>query len=312
MINAKGLGVDNIRELRNILAEGSGTDAVLGQAAFFAACSKVGPDKIKELKGFAPFVEPAFVAGQSDKMHEQAYDADPTQGEIQVSERAYRIRRRSHQIPYNKKFSKSEIFDQAKDEIMPAIARTIYTSIDLGHFAPIMKGTGLVKDSRNLSTKDIATTKLNADTTDVLGLFQDAIADTGGDTMFLSPDVALALLRHKQLTGARAGSGEEVLKMGSLVSTLREHLPELNEVLIGRHQFQDGSPRQGLNFKHVFEEVCCVYRKSNIAVLWWDQEDIDFQEYEWEPNNMVYQKGEAWFDIVTYDPAFGRAFKNVL
>lgn len=312
MINAKGLGVDNIRELRSLLAEGTGPEAVLGQAAAFAACSTIGPDKIDAMTGFAPFVEPAFIVGQSDKEHEQGKNADPTLGEIQVSERKYRIRRRAHEIPYNSKFEKDRIFDQAKDEIMPAIARTIYASIDLGHFAPIMKGTGLAKDSRNLSTKNIATTPLNDDDTDVIGLFQDLISQTGGDTMFMSQDVALALIRHKQLTGARAGSGEEILKRDALVSTLREHLPELNEVIIGRHRYQDGSPRQGLNFKHIFEKTCSVYRKSNIALLWWDVEDIDFNEYHWEKTNQVFNKGEAWFDIITYDPAFGVALQNPL
>lgn len=311
MLNPASLGTDNLKELVNVLK--GKEDTIIGKHMIPMIASKLEPGAVEKLKGLTPYLPAAQQMGsdKDEEEKEQAYNASPPVIELDVSDRKYRIRRIARKASHNTKMTKDKVYDKVKDEYVPTITRKIQHAADVYHLAPILKGNGLESESRNVTTIDLTGEEWNGANSNIVGRYQDAVRATGADIIVMGYDVLQAIQRNDEFTSASAGSGTTILTEPQVVQWLTGMLG-VNEIIVGSRGYQGGAPSFSLNLKYGFDGVSYVGRKANLVHVPWDVEGIDWSEYEDKDVNAIYTKGEYWFDLITYDPAFSIAFQNVL
>lgn len=311
MLNPASLGTDNLKDLVNLLK--AKEDTIIGEFLIPKVTSKLEPGSVEKLKGLTPYLPAGQQMGseKDEEEKEQGYNAATPMIELEISDRKYRIRRIARKASHNTKMTKDKIYDKVKDEYIPTLTRKIQTTADLYHLAPILKGQGLAAESRDVTTIDLAAERWDGASSNILGRLQDAVKATGADLMVMGYDVMQAVQRNDELTSASAGSGTTILTEPQIVSWLSAFLG-VPEIIVGNRGYQGGAPTFALNLKYAMDGVAYVGRKDNLVHVPWDVEGIDWTEFEDEDVNAIYTKGEYWFDLITYDPAFSIAFQNVL
>ena len=279
-------------------------------------CEVVPRNKVTAEAGKIPYVPAAMMLGSSADDGMIGKTDPTTEVDFQLSERDYDTQRIGYSIDQSLRLVQNDdIYAEAEQYHMPAIANKIGYDVDVRLLGEILRGEGVEADSRDVTVFSVDTEGNGWDHEDgnPLDEFEEHLKKIGGSSgtrLILSTDRAQVLQKSPQVTKAFHGNGDGRLGRSQLADFLQDYL-SIDDVQIGRNIYQDGEVTASFNAEYQLENVCFLTKKANLALIPFGSPEPDFRQKEDEDENTLKTIGDVQLDICTYDPAHSVAFVDV-